>query len=554
MNNGRISRPVSYVSFALNYYLDGLNVYGYHVVNFIIHYLSSIFLFLFVYNTLRLPGQRELYKKHAYSIAFLGTLFWALNPVHVTAVTYIVQRMASMSALFYIMSMYFYLKFRTSGKKLSSFLFVICCILCGLLSIGSKENAVMLPFSILLYDLFFFQGLAKENIKKNIKMVIIPLLILVVAVLLFYDFSADLKDYEQRPFTMSERLLTQPRVVLFYISLLFYPLTSRLTLIHDMAISRSFLDPWTTLAAILIITSIICISLFKAKKWPLVSYCILFFFLNHVIESSFFSLELIFEHRNYLPSMLIFVPLAIGFIYGLEYFSTRKAIFNLLVAVCTSFIIIFAVTVRIQNDIMKDEISLWSDNVEKSPRLHHPRQCLAVALFMAGRLPEAFSELQRALLAVESGRKTKKSLTLGCLGEYYFVTGKDDLALEQLKKSINFYPPYSYIPLSFDRLAIIYMKRGSLDMAEKMTRKSISLKPQEPGFYLTYSAVLLKKKEPDAAIREAQKAMRLRPDLPLSYLRIADAFALKKNRSAERHFRMLGEAIIMRYDKTSTYI
>ena len=70
---------------------------------------------------------------------------------------------------------------------------------------------------------------------------------------MFYDFSSVLKEYDFRPFTMTERLLTQPRVILFYISLLFYPLTSRLTLIHDVEISKSLIDPWTTLAAIIII-------------------------------------------------------------------------------------------------------------------------------------------------------------------------------------------------------------------------------------------------------------------------------------------------------------
>ena len=97
----------------LNYYFDGLNVFWYHVVNFFIHYVTSVFLFLFIYNTLKLPILEGRYERNAYSIALLSTLFWAINPVEVMAVTYIVQRMASMTAMFYIMAMYFYLKGRT---------------------------------------------------------------------------------------------------------------------------------------------------------------------------------------------------------------------------------------------------------------------------------------------------------------------------------------------------------------------------------------------------------------------------------------------------------
>lgn len=541
MNNNRISRPVSYLSFALNYYLGGLDVFGYHVVNFLIHYLSAIFLFLFIINTLRLPLLKEKYEKHAYSIALLSTLFWAINPVQVTAVTYIVQRMASMVALFYIMAMYFYLKFRTSNKTATSIIFIILCSTSTILAIGTKENAAMLPASILLYDLFFIQGLTKENIERNIKLIIIPLIILFVSALLFYDFSGFSKDYDLRPFTMQERLLTEPRVILFYISLLFYPVTSRLTVIHDIEISKSLFDPWTTSAAILIIILIVVISLIKAKKYPLITYCILFFFLNHVIEGSFFSLELIFEHRNYLPSIFLFVPFSILIIKGLDSFYQKKLVFYSLAAAIVSIIIILSMTVYIQNNIMKDEISLWSDNIEKSPRLHHPRQCLAVALFLSGRLPEALRELQLALKSYESGLINKKSLTYGCIGEYYFITRNNKEALNYLLKSINFCPPYSYIPLSFDRIATILMEEGSLDKAEEMSQKALSLKPYDSQFRLTYCAILLKKKQPDAVIKEAQKVLRSNYNLLPAYNFIADAYSLKQNKTAENHFRAISK-------------
>jgi len=539
MNTGLLSRPFSYISLALNYYFGGLNVFGYHAVNFSIHFLSFVFLFLFIFNTLKLPILKDRYEKHAYTIALLSALLWAINPVQVTAVTYIVQRMASMAALFYMMSMYFYLRFRTAHSRIHLGFYMASCILCGMIAIGSKENAVMLPVSIFMYDLFFIQGLTIDNLKKNCKIFAIPVLVILLAAVLFYDFSADLKDYQYRPFTMRERLLTEPRVILYYISLLFYPVAPRLTLIHDIQISKSLFDPWTTIVAISTIPVLVGAALVKAKKWPLVVYCILFFFLNHAIEGSFFSLEIIFEHRNYLPSMLLFVPFSIGYVKLLESYTRRKGIFYLLVGSMTFVMIALAVGVRIQNDIMKDDLSLWSDNVEKSPRLHHPRQWLAVSLFNAGRLPEAHEQLMIATELYESGRTTKKSLTYGCLGEYYWRTGNDDKAVAYFLKSMNLDPPYTYVPLTFDRMARIYMKKDMLDKAEAMSRKSISLKPSEAEFHLTYAAILLKKRQPDAAIKSLQKSLRLRPDSVIPYGFLADAFALKNNPDAERHFRRL---------------
>jgi hypothetical protein len=119
------------------------------------------------------------------------------------------------------------------------------------------------------------------------------------------------KLYEARPFTLGQAVLTPPRVILFYLSLLFYPVEQRLSITHDIQLSNSLFDPPSTIVAILVLLGIVGACLLKSKKWPFISYCILFFFMNHVIEGSVFGLELIFEHRNYLPSMLLFAPVAI---------------------------------------------------------------------------------------------------------------------------------------------------------------------------------------------------------------------------------------------------
>jgi len=134
----RPSRPLSFLSFALNYQWGGMDVFGFHIVNFIIHYLATVFLFLFVLNTLKLPRIKDKYENIAYPVALLATFFWALNPVWVTSVTYVVQRMASMAGLFYIMSMYLYLKARTSVKSSHGIFLYVLCALAGLAAVLTK--------------------------------------------------------------------------------------------------------------------------------------------------------------------------------------------------------------------------------------------------------------------------------------------------------------------------------------------------------------------------------------------------------------------------------
>lgn len=272
----RPSRPLSYLSFALNYHLDGLNVFGFHVFNFIVHYLAAAFLFLFIYNTLKLPLLKDKNEPVAYPVALLATFFWAINPVFVTSVTYIVQRMASMAGMFYILSMYFYLKARIAENSRHSTGFFIGCTLAGLAAVLSKENAVMLPVSILLFDLFLIQGINKDNIKKTLKIIIIPsIIILFIGLIYTGSFSQAFGGFELRDFTMIQRLLTEPRVILFYLSLLFYPINSRLALLYDIDIFHTILEPWTTIPAILVIVLIIAFAFYVAKKRPLLSFCII---------------------------------------------------------------------------------------------------------------------------------------------------------------------------------------------------------------------------------------------------------------------------------------
>jgi hypothetical protein len=117
---------------------------------------------------------------------------------------------------------------------------------------------------------------------------------------------------------MSERVLTQSRVVLYYLTLLAFPHPSRLNLDYDFPISKTILDPPTTLISILIIAGLIGYSIWTAKKRPILSFCILWYFGNLVIESSIFPLEMVYEHRLYLPAVGPFVLFSLLVIRGVE--------------------------------------------------------------------------------------------------------------------------------------------------------------------------------------------------------------------------------------------
>ena len=531
----RWQRPVSYFTFALNYCFDGSNVFWYHVINFFIHYVTSVFLFLFLYNTLKLPILEGRYEKNAYSIALLSTLFWAINPVQVMAVTYIVQRMASMVAMFYIMAMYFYLKGRRADETWKGVSFFVLAAFSALLALGSKENAAMLPVSLFLFDLFLIQGVTIEHIKKNWAVCLFALVLVPAIGLMYWDFSTITGDYDQfRPFTMWERVLTQPRVILSYITLLFYPITSRMMLIHDMEISKSLFDPWTTVVAVIVLLLILVAALLISRKRSLISYCIIFFFLNHLIEGSFISLELVYEHRNYLPSMLLFVPLSIFIVYALHYFEKRKGMIVVLSSAVTAVIIIMGVNVYRYNDISKDEISLWTDNAQKAPGLAMAHGNLGAALMTAGRFPEAFVELTQALNCPPSWDIRMKYKICQLLGDYYLLTGDHENAMVYIEKALAGLPNNS--DLYNSKAALLILKK-KLPEAEIAMKKAISLRRDNAFFYVNLGNIYLREGHPDAAIREAQRALILGGDTLKAYSLLSEAFEAKNDYSASDHFR-----------------
>jgi len=314
-------RVFSYFTLALNYYFGGFNVFGYHLVNFFIHIASGIFLYWFLILTFNLPFLKERYGPISYKVALFTGLVFISHPIQTQSVTYIVQRMASMGGMFYLLSMVLYIKGRSSPGRVRVFYFG-GLVLSYLLGVFSKENVAILPLFIALYEFYFFQNFDLSPRGKKIILALVGGLVIVGAIgLIIWGkryVNVIIEGYQLRTFTMSERVLTQFRVVLYYLTLLIYPHPSRLNLDYDFPISKTILDPPTTLISVLIVLGLIGYSIWAAKKRPVLSFCILWYFGNLVIESSIFPLEMVFEHRLYLPAVGPFILFSLLVVRGIE--------------------------------------------------------------------------------------------------------------------------------------------------------------------------------------------------------------------------------------------
>ena len=305
--NGRpgLNRPLSYLSFALNWYFGKNSPVGYRAVNIFIHQLNAFFLFLIIRGLLQTPNMAGRYRGRENSIALAAAAMWALNPIQTQAVVYVVQRMASMSCLFYLVAIWGYMHARAAEQSSRRVFFLLLVVGSFLAAVGSKENAVLLPVAIVLLEFTFFQDMSQPAVRRRFGWIFFLGLGLVLmgGVGLFLGGKLDaLLNYNMRLFSPWERLMTQPRILFFYLTQIFYPTAGRLSIVHDVEISRSLVDPWVTLPAILGMLGLVGFGFWQMRRRPMLSFAILFFFLNHLIESSIIGLELIYEHRNYLPS------------------------------------------------------------------------------------------------------------------------------------------------------------------------------------------------------------------------------------------------------------
>jgi tetratricopeptide (TPR) repeat protein len=478
----RLYRPLAGFTFALNFFISGTDPYSYHLVNLLIHWLCSVFLLLFLYETLQLPSFEGKYARSAFRIALLSAGLWAINPIQTQSVTYVVQRMTSLAGLFYIMSMFFYVKGRTalSGKR--RFLCGVLCFTAFALAFGSKENAALLPLSILLYEGIVVQVDPGSWLKRNKAYVLTALaLILFLGVLYVYyrrgNFLSFLKDYEERPFTLTQRLLTQSRVLLFYLSLIFYPLPGRLSIAHSFDVSTSLFSPISTFVAILTLAGAVVFAVLFGKKFRILSFCFLFFLVNQLLESSVFPLELVFEHRNYVPSMVLFLPIGVGICLLFERYEKAPAMKGILAAFVGLLLVGFGHATYMRNFVWKSEQTLWADASLKAPDRFRPHHNLGVSYQQQGRLHEAIAEFKKALESKGVNRKKEKVVTYYHLGRAYAQLG-------DLTKSKEFYNQAlqmdANLPQALADMAVLYGAEGDESKAVIYLKRALKVDPENP--------------------------------------------------------------------------
>jgi tetratricopeptide (TPR) repeat protein len=334
---GPLQRPIAMASFAINYYFAGSfsPSVPYKLTNIILHAINGVLIFWFM--RLLLARLAQVYYRippiqgaadtpHASTLmAGAIALLWVIHPIQLTSVLYVVQRMTELATLFTLLGLVCYLGGRTAmltGRKNGIWLAVMGPLGFGYLGMYSKETTLLLPVFILILEYVLFADECPwrrwQNLSLITKRLIRVSIIVTLAGFSAYVIYKVLPLYKIRNFTLTERLMTEGRVLLFYISQILVPRIDQFALFHDdITISRSLIRPWTTTPALLLLAGLLVTAVLWKKKYPLISLGILWFLGGHVLESTVYPLEITHEHRNYFPSLgiLMIVVEAVHMLY-----------------------------------------------------------------------------------------------------------------------------------------------------------------------------------------------------------------------------------------------
>ncbi|MHB8143249.1 MAG: tetratricopeptide repeat protein [Thermoleophilia bacterium] len=492
-------RILGLFSFFLNYRLSGFNLSSFHLVNLAIHVAASLLVFAFVRMTFRTPFFRRFIDSSssaanvAFVVALFSALIFAVHPVQTQAVTYIVQRYASMVAMFYLLAAVLYARWRLAlpsgteagASRARRAFFYGAALLAAVAAMASKETAFTLPAALALWEFFFMSGTGR-GLRKRIAgllpfaatTILIPLSLLVSNISLLSATGG------APPPPAVDYLMTQFRVIVTYLRLLVFPVNQNLD--YDYPVYHSLADPnvFLSLAFLLAIVAggvyLLRRSGRSAASAPLrlIAFGIFWFFLTLSVESSIIPIEdVIFEHRLYLPSMGLFVAAATALTAGAAYLKPRLPVLGkAAIPALTLVVLVFGGLAYARNAVWHNTLSLWTDTVSKSPGKARVHNALGVALMSdAGDNNRARTEFEIAV-----------ALYPGYYGAYYNLGRVDDQA-------------------------------GQIDKAMAEYKAAVTLDPNFVNAHNDLGVMYAEKKQFDQAIAEFQKAVQLQPDFVEAY-------------------------------------
>lgn len=529
---GPTGRPLSMLSFLI----DGNNwptdPWPFKRTNLVIHLVNGVLLGALVSKTLMLLGFE---KGDARWVALLSAACWLLHPFLVSTTLYVVQRMTQLSTLFVFAGLIGYLHGRSLLLKKTAkayLMMTLSIVIFGLLAIISKENGILLPVLIGIFELTVLASRRQQYGALDRRWTMVFILapsVTIVAYLGLSVFSSDFfKIMLPRDFSTYERLLTQPRILFDYLQNWFIPKLYTTGVFQDHYIkSTGIFSPITTAISAIFHIAIITMSVVYRRKWPLIALAILFFYAGHLLESTVLNLELYFEHRNYLPACFLFVPLIA--------FLQQKMRSRLFVLASISLMIVLGGFTRYSATVWQDLSSMVAVSAAKAPTSARAQVNYADDLFNAGQYEASLQVLDRAIEAIPFDKPQLQLSRLLMLCRLNILdAGEFERAAKIVSNSIydprlaNIYQDFASnvagpdcAGVSLDALQAMFV--NMLQVPSNAERQSLRL--AHVRYFIGF--VELARAAPAAALEQFEESLQARPD-PAMAMSMADQMAIKK--------------------------
>jgi hypothetical protein len=448
--SGPLGRPVAMASFAANHALGLFSTPALKATNILIHLGNGLLLYLLLS---RLFRRRNPVAENLPSDTYAALLaaWWLLLPMHISTVLYIVQRMTEIATFFSLASCLSYAAGREAqenGRPQRGIMAVTASLLLFFpLAIFAKESAFCTLAWLLLIELFFFKGITEGfNAFSNAVIgkrfsrpqLLTALVVLVIAAGVAAVLLLSLQNnYVWRDFTLGERLLTQPRVIASYVGDIFLPNSSSMGVFRDdFTISHSLFAPWTTALALLTLGAALTLGVRLAdSRWWGVSFGLLFYLAGHLVESTIISLELYFEHRNYLPSIGLLIAASSALLLA---WSWRRA---LLVVAFSLYLALLGLATLQRSQIWGNKDLLLATSAHNHPHSVRAWTDYTEALLMQGKGLQA---LQTALQGADNNPELSGIFYLHALSIYCRSEQAPPAALiAKTGEALSLHPGYS---------------------------------------------------------------------------------------------------------------
>jgi len=514
---GLSSRWVGYLTFAMNYRYNGLDVTGYHIVNILVHISNALLLYAMVVLSYCTPYlKKSLLKESSAYIALFTALLFVSHPVQTQAVTYIVQRFASLATFFYLAAIVCYIKSRLSIRNHWRYFFYMLSLISAILAMKTKEIAFTLPVVITLYEFLFFEGAFKKRFfylfPLLLTMLIIPISLLGIDKPIG-EMIGNVSEVSriQTDIPRQEYLFTQFVVIVTYIRLLFFPINQNLD--YDYPIYHKFFTLKVMLSSLLLLfifgfgVYMLLRSRTRSRSLRLVAFGIFWFFITLSVESSIIPIvDVIYEHRIYLPSIGVFLAISTTAVLTVKHFKGTKSY----LVVLPFFIIIpllLTIATYKRNMVWKDGISLWSDVVKKSPEKARPHNNLGNDLEKQGRTAEAIEQYLQALRIEPDHVNAHYNLGIALDNQ-----GRTAEAIEQYIIALRIEPNHVNAHYHHNNLGIALDKQGRTAEAIEQYLQALQIHPDYGEAHNNLGIALIRKGDIEGAIIHFRKALRINPD------------------------------------------